>query len=318
MSADEFSLIDRYFTHLGPTSDCTRLSIGDDAAVMEIPPGQQLATSMDTLISGVHFPIDTAPEDVAYKALAVNLSDLAAMGATPAWFLLSLTIPRNNDDWLSAFATSLRDVASYYELELVGGDTCRGALSISIQINGLVPKGEYVTRGGAETGDLILISGTLGNAALGLAQIEGKVDLPDSLRETCISALNRPTPRLALNSFLRQFANAAIDVSDGLQGDLNHILQASKVGARLQKYQLPVNSWIRQNNAYQFALAGGDDYEICCCINASNRSAVDRWNSCNPDCYLTVIGVITDNGYQLIDDNQVVDLQNLKGYRHFD
>ncbi|MFT5219469.1 MAG: thiamine-monophosphate kinase [Gammaproteobacteria bacterium] len=318
MSADEFSLIDRYFTQLGADSDCTRLSIGDDAAVMEVPPGQQLVTSMDTLISGVHFPADTTAADIAYKALAVNLSDLAAMGATPAWFLLSLTIPRNDEDWLSAFASSLSHIAKHYQLELVGGDTCRGALSISIQINGLVPKGKYVTRGGAQPGDLILVSGTLGNAALGLAQIEDKVALPDSLREVCINALNRPTPRVALNSFLREYANAAIDLSDGLQGDLNHILRASKVGARLQKNQLPVNSWLRENNAYQFALAGGDDYEICCCIDARNRSAVDQWNSRNPDCRLTVIGEITDSGYQLIDDNQIVDLQNVQGYRHFD
>ena len=180
MAQNEFAIIQQYFSTVGEEGTGVLLGIGDDAAVVELPAGFQQVVSMDTLISGVHFPLDTAPADIAYKALAVNLSDLAAMAATPNWFLLSLTLPDFDAGWLGQFADGLRQIADQYKLRLIGGDTCRGALSISIQISGLVPAGTFVTRAGARAGDLVVVSGNLGNAGLGLAFKQGRIDLPDA------------------------------------------------------------------------------------------------------------------------------------------
>jgi thiamine-monophosphate kinase len=318
-SRDEFSIISRYFSAIGDASPNTLLSVGDDAAVVAVPEHMQLVVSTDTLISGVHFPEETTAADIAYKALAVNLSDLAAMAADPAWFLLSLTMPHSDDDWLGSFAESLNQTARQYGLQLIGGDTCRGSLSIGIQIAGLVPAGNYLTRSGANPGDLILVSGELGNAALGLASVQNKVELPEALDTTCRQALNRPKPRLQLRTFLRRFASAAIDISDGLQGDLAHILKSSNCGAIVDQQQLPVNSWIQQQNAFEYALNAGDDYEICCCLPVANEAEVSRWNQSNPDCRLSVIGQITDSGYLLHNGESSVDLTAVAaGYQHFD
>lgn len=316
--ASEFSIIDQYFRNIGVSCGISRLSIGDDAAVMSLPQGQQLVTSIDTLIAGVHFPDDTSATDIACKALAVNLSDLAAMGADPAWFLLSLTLPEMNQRWIAEFAAELNRMATEYRLELVGGDTCRGALSISIQINGLVPEGRYVTRSGAQVGDLILVSGSLGNAAMGLALSKKQIAVPGVLAQSCLGALNRPIPRLDLVPFLRQFAHAAIDLSDGLVGDLAHILAASGVGATIRQSQLPVNDWIKANAEFSYALTGGDDYQICCCVDAEAISAVEEWNRSRPDNQLSIIGEITESGYTLETNNQQIDLTGKRGYQHFD
>ena len=186
MPGDEFSLIDKYFSAIGPRNAETRLGIGDDAAVCTVPEGHQIVTSMDTLIEGVHFLPGTAPADIAHKALAVNLSDLAAMAADPAWFVLSLTMPEIDDKWLVEFAEGLGKVAEQYQIELIGGDTCRGSLSITIQVTGLVPLNTYMTRVGAKPGDSIVVSGMLGNAALGLADLQGRVKLPSSLAAVAI------------------------------------------------------------------------------------------------------------------------------------
>ena len=316
---DEFSIISRYFSSIGDANPNTLLSIGDDAAVVEVPAQMQLVVSTDTLISGVHFPEETTATDIAYKALAVNLSDLAAMAADPAWFLLSLTLPQSDEDWLGAFAESLNQTARQYGLQLIGGDTCRGSLSVGIQIGGLVPAGKYLTRSGANSGDLILVSGELGNAALGLASVQNKIELPEALNITCKQALNRPKPRLQLRAFLRQYASAAIDISDGLQADLGHILKSSKCGATVYQEQLPVNSWIQQQDAFEYALSAGDDYEICCCVAPKNEAQVDRWNQDRPDCRLSVIGHITDSGYLLNNGKGSVDLAAVAaGYQHFD
>jgi len=318
MAQDEFAIIEQYFSDIGkPVADLA-LGIGDDAAIVDVPSAEQLVVSMDTLVSGVHFPPDTSPADIAYKALAVNLSDLAAMAATPAWFLMSLTLPQNDTTWLQQFADGLRQTADAFKLQLIGGDTCHGGLSISIQIAGLVPSGRYVTRGQANPGDLILVTGELGNAALGLAQRQGEIDLPRELREKCLSALNRPRPRLELSPFLRQFASAAIDISDGLQGDLAHVLKASGCGANIGQSALPVNAWIAERGAYHYALAAGDDYEICCCVPAKYRTEIESWNHEHPDCRLSEIGEIIGSGYFLHDGENLTDLGKVQGYRHFD
>ena len=191
---NEFSLIERYFTDIGSSRYPAKLSLGDDAAVVEVPDGMQAVMSMDTLISGVHFPVQTSAEDIGSKALAVNLSDLAAMAATPAWFLLSLSMPDFDENWLRAFSDSLKKSAERYQIELIGGDTCRGPLSVTVQVTGLVEIGRQVTRDGARPGDKIMVSGTLGNASLGLAQLQQQIKLPETIRGSCESALNRLIP----------------------------------------------------------------------------------------------------------------------------
>ena len=315
---NEFSLIERYFTDIGSSKYPAILSLGDDAAVVEVPDGMQAVMSMDTLISGVHFPAQTSAEDIAGKALVVNLSDLAAMAATPAWFLLSLSMPEFDETWLQAFSDSLKSSAERYQVELIGGDTCRGPLSVTVQVTGLVETGRQVTRDGALPGDRIMVSGTLGNASLGLAQLQQQVKLPETIRGNCESALNQPTPRLELADFLSRHASAAIDLSDGLVGDLGHILRSSRVGACIRQAQLPVCDWIVENESYQHALSGGDDYELCFTLPRKNWPAVVQWNLHNPDCQLTEIGEITDSGYTLIDGSKAIDLNDWHGYRHFD
>lgn len=315
--ASEFAIIEQYFSDVGKAAENTLLGVGDDAAVVDLPAGQQLVVAMDTLIEGTHFPQNTSPADIAYKSLAVNLSDLAAMGAKPAWFLMSLTLDNDDAQWLSRFAEGLKEASNEYGLQLIGGDTCRGKLAISIQIAGHLPNDQFVTRQGANPGDIILVSGELGNAALGLAQQQGKLELTPALRSHCVLALNRPRPRLELGPFLRQFASSAIDISDGLVGDLKHILKASACGARISLEALPVNQWIEQHGAWEYALGAGDDYEICCTLPAELCGEVDNWNNASPDCRLTPIGEITESGYYLQDGDDMINLDQRQGYRHF-
>jgi thiamine-monophosphate kinase len=318
LSLNEFSLIERYFANTGKSRYAAKLSQGDDAAILEVPAGMQVVMSMDTLISGVHFPENTSAADIAYKSLAVNLSDLAAMAADPAWFLVSLSLPDFDEAWLNEFSHGLKQVAETYQLELVGGDTCQGPLSITVQVTGLVQKNRFVTRSGARSGDKILVSGLLGNAALGLAHLQKHIILPGSISGQCLNALNRPLPRLELVEFLSRYATAAIDLSDGLVGDLAHILRLSGVGAEIDQVNLPVDEWIVENNAYQYALTGGDDYEICFTLPAQHWPRVIQWNQQHPDCHLSQIGEISESGYTLTQGKQTVDLRNWHGYQHFD
>ena len=317
MPLNEFSLIEQYFSNTGSSLYPAILSIGDDAAVVAVPEGMQAVMSMDTLISGVHFPARTSAAEIASKALVVNLSDLAAMAATPAWFLMSLSLPDTDEIWLGSFSESLKRTAERYQLELIGGDTCRGPLSITIQITGLVETGREVTRDGAQPGDKILVSGLLGNASLGLAHLQQRVELPDTIRDLCLSALNQPKPRLELVDFLSLHASAAIDLSDGLVGDLGHILRRSRVGAKIFQEALPVSDWIVENRAHQHALSGGDDYELCFTLPPKHWQAVVQWNLAHPDCVLTEIGEITDLDYTLFNGSEAIDLNNWQGYRHF-
>lgn len=317
MSASEFALIDRFFRDTGTPQKSTILSQGDDAAVIEIPEGRQLVMSIDTLIAGVHFPGNTTPADIAWKALAVNLSDLAAMAAEPAWFLLSVSLPGYDEAWLSEFSESLKKMSHQYGIELIGGDTCKGVLSVTIQVNGLVRKNQYISRSGAQCGDLVVVSGQLGNAALGLAAMQQKISLPEPLLSKCIKALNRPVPRLCLTDFLREYATSAIDISDGLVGDLRHIINKSQVGATIVRDQLPVNEWIAEHSLYDYALSGGDDYELCFTVPEKYKDKVNEWNRQSDDCSLSIIGEITGSGYFLKDSRETIDLETSGGYLHF-
>lgn len=317
-SQNEFSLIERFFSNIGKSHFPVELSQGDDAAVVNVPVGKQLVMSVDTLISGVHFPELTSAADIAYKSLAVNLSDLAAMGAKPAWFLLSITLPKFDEVWLSEFSASLKKISRQYQIELIGGDTCRGPLSITIQVSGLVDHNNYVNRKGAQLGDLVLVTGELGNAALGLAHLQQRVALPTSLIKNCVEALNRPKPRLELTGFLTSYASAAIDLSDGLVGDLRHILDQSQKGATIRLDSLPVNDFIRSQQAYDYALTGGDDFELCFTMPSQHKYIIEDWNHKNPQCKLTHIGEITESDYELVGNHTTENLNNWQGYQHFE
>lgn len=310
---DEFELIGRYFKTLTPERRDVRLGIGDDAALLKLPDGHELAVTTDTLVAGRHYPEDTAPYDVGWKSLAANLSDLAAMGAEPRWFTLALTLRFADPEWLSGFATGLRDMAVQAGVALVGGDTTQGPPSITITAMGTVPVGEAIRRSGAKPGDVVCVTGTLGDAALALSRLENK-ELPQFLRRR----LERPTPRIKIGAALRGVAHAAIDISDGLAGDLSHILEASGVGAEIQAAALPMSEEFRSltepSERLQFQAAGGDDYELCLCIPPDKLRAMRR----KLDVPLTEIGRITrEPELRILDaDGAVVPFEPF-GYRHF-
>jgi thiamine-monophosphate kinase len=269
----EFELIDRFFRRPENSTGSARgivLGIGDDAALLAPTPGNQLAASVDMLVSGRHFFADVEPEALGHKALAVNLSDMAAMGATPRWALLAGALPDADPQWLKGFARGFFALATAHGVDLVGGDTTRGPLNLCVTLLGEVPAGTALLRSGALAGDSIWLSGTLGDASLALAHHAGRVVLTADEAAACWNALLRPAPRVALGIRLRGLASAAIDVSDGLVGDLGHVLEASKVGAVLELAAIPRSKALdRQlaSSAHDIALecllAGGDDYELC-------------------------------------------------------
>ena len=266
----EFRLIERLRELTAQPRDDVRIGIGDDAAVLAPPPGKDLVVAIDTLVEGVHFPPGTAAADIGWKALAVNLSDLAAMGASPAWALLALTLPRADAAFVEGFAEGFAKLAQPHRLALVGGDTTRGPLTISVAVHGFVPPGQALTRAGARVGDAVLVTGTLGDAAAGLHLLQHPRRDGDShagLRGFLIERLNRPTPRLAVGTALRGQATACVDVSDGLLADLGHICAASGVAAEIEAALLPRSSALLElyddTTALHFALSGGDDYELC-------------------------------------------------------
>lgn len=277
----EFDLIELIRRRTAQPRDDVRLGIGDDAAVLAVPVGQELAVAIDTLVEGVHFPRGTAAADIGWKALAVNLSDLAAMGASPAWALLSLTLPRADRAFVEGFVEGFAQLAQPHRLALVGGDTTRGPLAVSVAVHGFVPPGKALTRQGARVGDVVLVTGTLGDAAAGLhavQQPQRQDDGKNSLREFLVGRLNRPTPRVAAGIVLREQAHACVDVSDGLLADLGHICNASGVGAEIDAALLPRSPALLglhdDSTAMQFALSGGDDYELCFCVPASRVAQV--------------------------------------------
>lgn len=271
----EFDLIRQYFTRNGHHTD---LGVGDDAALFTPRPGTQLAVSTDMLVSGTHFLPDTDPRALGHKALAVNLSDLAAMGADPAWFTLSLALPGIDDTWLSAFAAGLLALADAHEIELVGGDTTRGPLTISITAAGTVPPAQALRRDGARVGDDVWLSGATGDAALGLAHLQGRVVLDAQSAAHCLDRLHQPQPRVSLGRALRGIANSAADVSDGLLADVGHILERSQVGAEIEFERLPRSAALQACSDPALAAAcltgGGDDYELVFTAPSERRDAV--------------------------------------------
>jgi thiamine-monophosphate kinase len=274
----EFRLIDRIRERTAQPRDDVRLGVGDDAALLAVPAGQELAVAIDTMVEGVHFPAGTAGADIGWKALAVNLSDLAAMGATPAWALLALTLPRPDADFVDGLAEGFAQLARPYRLALVGGDTTRGPLALSVAVHGFVPPGQALTRAGAQVGDAVLVTGSLGDAAAGLRCLQSRMDIQTPARDFLVNRLNRPAPRVAAGLALRQRASACIDVSDGLLADLGHIGEASGVGVEIDAALLPRSPALLglfdETAARDFALAGGDDYELCFTVPAARLAEV--------------------------------------------
>jgi thiamine-monophosphate kinase len=260
----EFDLIRRYFTRAAPNA---LLGVGDDAALLQASAGNVLAVSTDMLVSGTHFLHDADPYMLGHKTLAVNLSDMAAMGAIPRWATLAIALPKAEESWLERFSAGFFSLAQQYGVELVGGDTTRGPLNLCVTIFGEVPEQQALRRSGAQVGDEIWVSGTLGDAALALAHLKNHVVLSSDELAACTPALLQPQPRIALGVALRGIANSAIDISDGLLGDLAHVLDASQVAAEIEFALLPVSTamgeYLNQSLGRRCILSGGDDYELC-------------------------------------------------------
>ena len=316
----EFDLIARYFTRTPSSSDRVSLGVGDDCALINPTPGVQLAISSDMLVAGRHFFPDADPFQLGHKCLAVNLSDLAAMGAKPLAFTLALALPEARPDWLASFSAGLLALADRHDCPLVGGDTTKGPLNICVTIFGEVRAGQALRRDAAQAGDDIWISGTLGDARLTLAAYRDELRLDAQTLDTAAQRMHAPTPRIALGMALRGIAHAAIDISDGLVGDLGHILQRSGVGATLSADALPVGPMLMQQAPdlrRRFALAGGDDYELCFTAPAGKRDAVRAAGHASATPVTRVGSIDTLSGLRLHDaDGAPLDLQ-LTSFDHF-
>ena len=271
----EFSLIERYFAHLSSVDKNIPVGIGDDAAIAEVSKLKRLAISVDAFIEDVHFPKKTHPYDIGWKSLAINLSDMAAMAAKPLWVTLAITLPEQDESWISEFCRGFTDIAHRFDVTLIGGDTTRGPCSITVNIFGDVGESCGTLRSGAKPGDKIYVSGFLGDAALGLQSLSRYLPLSNSEQHMLRTKLNRPMPRVKDALLLKPFVNSAIDISDGLHADLQHILTASGVGAVVHVNQLPISreyQWCcNGTQRYDLALTAGDDYELCVTVSEENE-----------------------------------------------
>jgi len=320
--AGEFALIDKYFARPTPSAV---LGPGDDCALLQPTPGMQLAVTTDMLVAGTHFLPDTNPRNLGWKALAVNLSDLAAMGARPRWVTLAGALPTVDELWIAQFAEGFFACAAEYGVDVVGGDTTRGPLNVCITAIGEVEPGRALRRDGAKAGDQIWVSGRPGLASLGLAQLQGRIELPAPWQRLCIGALEKPRPRVALGQALLGIASAAIDVSDGLLADLGHIAERSGCAAAVRLVQLPHlpkgDSYdaVLRKMALECQLAGGDDYELCFTAPGTQSLAIAKI-AATLELPLWCIGEMTDGAAGNVTvfdpDDQPVDFEQ-KGFDHF-
>ena len=320
MSLSEFSLIEDYFSKLTAMRQDVTLGIGDDCALLQCSPSKEIAVSIDTLVEGVHFFADVDPKALGYKSLAVNLSDLAAMGAEPAWFTLALTLPEHKPEWLQAFSEGLALAARPAGIQLVGGDTTRGPLTITIQVHGLVDQARALRRDRADVGDYIYVTGTLGDAGAALKRrLENwSPDLFDqSDWQFLYKRLEYPTPRYQLAQKILNYASSAIDISDGLLTDLGHILERSQTGAIVKPAQIPLSASLKKLSpelAIPLALGAGDDYELCFTVPANKVESLAEL-----DLEIHCIGEITaGNELSLRDETgKEMNIDARKGYDHF-
>lgn len=319
--SSEFDLIHRFFQRASRREDVIK-GIGDDGALLRISPGVDLVVTTDTLVDGVHFPRDTNPESLGHKALAVNLSDLAAMAAEPAWVTLALSLPGADESWLAPFAQGLFKLAEQFDVALVGGDLTRGPLTITIQALGFVAHGQALGRDGAKPGDGVYITGSVGDAALGLAALQNRVVLDAPSLGLCLSRLHRPMPRVLAGLALRGLASAAIDVSDGMVADLEHVLAASGVGATLRLEQLPLSTTVRRaleegQAGWEIPLAGGDDYELLFTVTGDRAERL-REKIEATGCTVTQVGTIdAERGLRITRGGVPQALPQRAGYNHF-
>lgn len=316
---NEFSLIDTYFKSLEIHRKDILFGIGDDAACLQIPTGQQLLVSCDTLVADVHFFTSWSAYDIAWKAVMVNVSDIAAMGGVPVWITLALTMPTLDNAWLTDFSKGLGEALKLYNIALIGGDTTRGPLSMTMTIHGFIPREKAIRRKGAIPGDLIYLSGEIGGAALAVENLTSK-RVKDSDQTVIMNKLLHPIPRLDLTQDLRAFATSAIDISDGLSVDLNHICEASEVGAILIEEQVPVHPLVEKYKgeaAFDFAASGGDDYELCFTVSPENEKLLLQ-NVFEKGIKIYRIGRIEkENGIRLKERNGKIKAMDVRGYKHF-
>lgn len=320
MSCSEFSLIDHYFTTRSKQGDDVVLGIGDDAALLHVPQGQDLVVTTDTMVAGVHFPLSASATDIGYKLLAVNLSDLAAMGATPRWASLAITLPEVDEVWLSDFCTGFFSLADLHDVVLIGGDTTRGPLTLTVTLQGLVPSGQALCRNTALVGDSIYVSGQLGNAGLALQHELGHLSLNASDASDVSVSLHRPQPRVALGIQLRGLASSAIDISDGLLADLGHILETSHVAADIQLTHLPLSDAVHntiKDGDWSLPLAAGDDYELCFTLPVEREHELTELAG-KLDVPISKIGsIIEGNGLRCMDADGHLYSPHGIGYEHF-
>ncbi len=322
VTVSEFEIIDRLFRRDSGFRPDVELGVGDDCALLRVPADRLLAVTMDTLVEGIHFPAGADARGLGHKALAVNLSDLAAMGATPAWLTLSLSLPAVDRSWLDRFMAGFYALAEVHGAALVGGDTSRGGvLSCTVQAHGFLPLGGGLRRGGARPGDAVVVTGTFGDAGLGLAVAQGRQNASEEAGTYLRGRLERPTPRVSAGVRLLSLANAAIDVSDGLAQDLGHVLRASGVGATIFADAVPLSEamldTLEVEDAQRIALTAGDDYELCFTCCRDNLDAVFKELA---DCgtRATEIGVIdAEPGLRVAGGSGAVESSSLAGYRHF-
>jgi thiamine-monophosphate kinase len=324
----EFDLIELIRERCAISRADVLIGIGDDGAVVGMPAGHDLVVCTDTLVAGVHFPVTTRARDIGWKALAVNLSDLAAMGATPAWSLLALTMPQADRTFVADFADGYADLASQHRIALVGGDTTHGPLTISVVAHGFVPPGRALRRNGAQVGDVVFVTGTLGDAAGGLRCLNPRDQAahrlfnaaPDT-REFLIERLNRPTPRVAAGVALREFASACIDLSDGLVADLGHVAARSGVGVDIDALELPASSALLAlfdtDERLILQASGGDDYELAFTVPMARVANMQR-DLARIGCGAARIGrVVEGTGVRLLDAQGVEIALRMRGWEHF-
>ena len=317
----EFDLIKRYFSRKSLQNDVS-LSVGDDCAITSIPSGYQLAITTDTLVEGTHFLPSISPADLAYKSVAVNLSDLAAMGATPTWMSLALTLPEIKEAWLAEFSQSLFAILDRYGVSLIGGDTTKGPLSITLTAQGFLPKNQGLFRHQAKVGDWIFVSGFLGDSAAGLDLLLQNRKIENESDRYFIQRHLHPTPRVELGLALRAFSCCALDISDGLLADLEHILERSQVGAEIYLENLPLSHHLctqyEQTQAEKFALTGGEDYELCFTVSEEKRKEMEQVLR-SQGIKVTCIGQIlpATSGLNLLKNGKKIALPTHIGFDHF-
>ncbi|WP_206484669.1 thiamine-phosphate kinase [Thalassotalea sp. G2M2-11] len=317
----EFELIRSYFTEQVVKRKDVALGIGDDCALLIAPERQHIAVTTDTLVAGVHFPEFTNAKAIGHKAIAVNLSDLAAMGAEPAWISLALTLPEADEDWVGEFCEGVFELCEFYNVQLIGGDTTQGPLSITVTAQGTVPFDKQITRTGAKPGDWLYVTGEIGDAALALKHYYGELELPFDTYTLVKKRLDYPSPQVLAGQTLREYATAAIDLSDGLLADLQHICTSSNVGVNLVLDQLPISNALYDTlgaeQAIELALQGGDDYELLFTVSEDKKVGMETALA-DVGQTITCIGQLNHSGKITTTLNSQPTQINSKGFEHFD